>query len=163
MHKLQAFSSRSALLCGPVLSAVLSCAERILHSKSLIYSSLLFASWTGICIYLEQLLCAVTMPDKIGGAGAVQTQACQSPAAALASVGAYQVQSAAAWSNGAQSTSGLHHAACLEPLAMAGQQQGIAHHSTGPRHQCDTQKFHLCLHLRKAPRLQQCAASLQPA
>ncbi len=79
------------------------------------------------------------MPDKIGGAGAVQTQACQSPAAALAGVGAYQAQSAAAWNNGAPSTSGLHHAACLEALAMAGQQQGMAHQSTAPHHQCDTQ------------------------
>lgn len=76
------------------------------------------------------------MLDKIGAAGAVQTQACQSPAAPLASMVAFKSQSAAAWSNSAQSTSGLHHAACLEALAAAGQQQGTAHHATAPHHHC---------------------------
>ena len=93
-----------------------------------------------ICIYQDQLLCAATMPDKIGGAGGVQTQACGAAAAALASMGSCQTQSAAAWNNGAQGTSGLHHAACLEALAMAGQQQGTAHQSTAPRYQCGTQR-----------------------
>ncbi len=58
---LQTSFTHSALLCGPVPSAVLSCAERILHSKSRTCSSLLFGSRTSAsiktsCCVLQQCL-----------------------------------------------------------------------------------------------------------
>jgi hypothetical protein len=50
---------------GPVPSTALCYADRSLHSKSLIRSSLFFSSWTDICIYKDQVLCAEITPDKM--------------------------------------------------------------------------------------------------
>ncbi len=126
------------------------------------YSSLFFGSWTGICIYLNQLLCAVTTPDKM----AVMVLCRHRQASHL-------LQHWQAWVHTNRSL--REHGAMVHRAHQGYTMRHAWRHWQWlasskvlqiillPPVSNVAHKFHLCLHLCKVPRLQQCAASLQSA